>query len=236
MGSTRLPGKSMIEIGGKPLIKHLIERTRATTLIDQIVVATTTNPLDDPLASYVLNDLGVAVFRGSERDVLERYAAAAQFYGGDIIVRLTGDDPLKDPDVIDTVIETLIKGNGQYDYVSNTIIPTYPEGLDCEAFFTGALLLAANEATDFFDREHVTPYFYKNQNKFRCFNVSLPQENYSHIRWTLDTTADLDYFISLYTLLDDKKITPWRETLSLVSANEKLALLNRHSCRSDRYK
>ena len=235
MGSTRFPGKSLIEFGGKSLIQHAVERAKAASRVDQIIVATTTSEKDDCLADYVVQKLGMPVFRGHETDVLGRYAAAAQTFGGDVIVRLTGDDPLKDPAIIDLVIGHMVASGDTYDYVSNTILPTFPEGLDCEAMVAERLQEAAAEATKSYDREHVTPFFYNNPDRFRIFNVALPFENHSQVRWTLDNEADLYYFRELFKLIDSDRILPWRDVLAVVNQHTELTRVNATSIRSDRY-
>ena len=167
MGSSRLPGKVLAEIYGQPLLGILISRVKSSKFIDQIVVATTTERTDDILCDWLTGE-GVAYFRGSERDVLDRFWQCAKLYRADVIVRVTADDPLKDSGIIDEALGMLM-GSETVDYVSNTLNPTYPEGLDVEVFRFSSLEKANSEATLESEREHVTPYIWKNRVKFKIF-------------------------------------------------------------------
>ena len=155
MGSTRLPDKVMKPIGGVPMIAILLARLARATEVDEIVVATSADPRNQPLADLV-NSLGYKCSRGSENDVLERYVLAARSANADVVVRITGDCPLVDPVLVDEVIRqfNVLK----VDYFSNTSPPTYPDGLDIEVFKMASLERAAYETSKPFDREHVTPY------------------------------------------------------------------------------
>lgn len=234
MGSTRLPGKSLMDLAGKPVIHHLVDRARAARSIDRVVVATTTAASDDPLAAF-LAGLGVDVFRGSETDVLDRYAGAARRFGGDLVVRLTGDDPLKDPAVIDQVVGRLLAEPARWDYVSNTIRPTFPEGQDTEAFPAARLFEAAAEAADPYEREHVTPFFYRHPERFRVLNVT-HEPDLSFHRWTLDTEADLAFFRTVLAELDGAdRMVAMPEVLALIARRPDIAEINRQVARSAQY-
>jgi glutamate-1-semialdehyde 2,1-aminomutase len=187
MGSSRLPGKVLRPIEGKPLIERLLQRLARAQLVDRVVVATTTDARDDELA-FVVRELGYSVKRGSVDDVLERFRETVLDYpDADLIVRITGDCPLIDSEVVDLVIEHAIKSGSPY--TSNVIPPTYPDGLDVEVFTREALLSAADKATSTFDREHVTP-FIQREAAGLCSNVT-NEEDFSHLRWTVDESADL---------------------------------------------
>ncbi len=194
MGSTRLPGKMLMNIAGKPAIEHVIERIRQAKRVEQIVLATTTAPADDALCRWA-KEREVLVYRGSEQDVLDRYYQCAKEYGARVVVRLTGDCPLLDPEIIDAVIGVFEDGN--CDYASNIHPPSYPDGLDVEVFSFQALEKAWTEAKFPSEREHVTPYMWKHPELFRMKNYELRIKgeavDMSTERWTLDTPEDLEF-------------------------------------------
>jgi spore coat polysaccharide biosynthesis protein SpsF len=223
MGSTRLPGKTLLEIAGKPFLLQLLERIAAARLVDQIVVATTKDPADQPIADAA-SGWGAGTFRGSENDVLDRFYKAATEAEAAIIIRITADDPFKDPDVNDLVVSRLID-NATLDYASNTIVPTYPEGLDVEVFTYEALARAWNEAKLPSEREHVTPYIWKHPEKFRIENVT-HEPNLSHLRWTLDYEADLNFTRAVYERLYRGQIFRMKDVLDLLDREPALAEMN----------
>lgn len=189
MGSTRLPGKMMMTILGKPVIQQVFERVDASKLINELWLATTTNSEDDIISQWA-DQHGVFCFRGSSEDVLDRYYQANQIANADILVRVTGDCPLIDVVVIDAAIQYYCEGS--YDYVSNSQPPTYPDGLDVEVFSAKTLARAWAEATLTSEREHVTPYIWKHPELFRLGTVFCADDLSDH-RWTLDTQADFDF-------------------------------------------
>lgn len=193
MTSTRLPGKVLMPILGMPSIVFMVRRVQQSTRLDEIVVATSDDPSDDALAE-VLAHHGVACFRGSLDDVLDRLHGAASHYGADRVVRLTGDCPLMDADLIDNALAILATGTA--DYVSNVDPPTYPDGLDVEAFTFEALHRAWQEAALPVEREHVTPYIRTHKNLFRnvCWSGL---SDLSGLRWTVDHPDDLEYVRAL---------------------------------------
>ncbi len=196
MGSTRLPGKVLADIGGMPAIGHLLRRAGRARQVDALWLACSTAAADDPLADYV-RGLGVSVFRGDEHDVLSRYAAVAAETRADVIVRLTGDCPLIDPAVIDAVVARF--HSADVDFASNTLQRSYPDGLDVEVFGRDALARADREARDPFLREHVTPYIHGRHKErlpwgYFSHDQVVFEADFSHLRWTLDTAADL-YFL-----------------------------------------
>lgn len=188
MSSTRLPGKVMRPILGEPMIARQIERLRRCETLDRLVVATSLDPSDDPLAAHV-EGLGVRVFRGALDDVLGRFQGAALAFGPAAhVVRLTADCPLADPEVIDACVRLhLVSGA---DYTSNTLQRTYPDGLDVEAMTAAALAAAAAEAEAPFEREHVTPFLYRRPERFRLAQLT-QRRDLSDRRWTVDTAEDL---------------------------------------------
>lgn len=184
-GSTRLPHKVMKRVAGIPMIELLLKRLSEASNISQIVVATSVNPNNHELADHVTK-LGFNVFQGSEDDVLERYYLAAQKFNADVIVRITGDCPLVDANLVDEIIRFFKLGN--FDYASNTLAPTFPDGLDVEVFTMKALEKAFLLASSAYDREHVTP-FIKNSPEFSRGNF-VNEDDYSHMRWTVDEDVD----------------------------------------------
>lgn len=198
MSSTRLPGKVMKPLAGRPMIERQLERLRRCETLERIVVATSDDPSDDVLAAH-LESIGVPVFRGSLTDVLARYLGAARAFGIEgQMVRLTADCPLADPGVIDDCVR-LHRELG-VDYVSNGRRRTYPHGLDVEVFEVGALEIAGREATDPYDREHVTPFIYRHPERFSLGELVQATDE-SHLRWTVDTPEDFDFVARVYAAL-----------------------------------
>jgi len=191
-GSTRLPGKILMPLGGIPVIKLIIDRIKKCTEIDDVILATTVHERDDPVA-VLCNELKVRCFRGSESDVLDRYYSAAELFelrDDDIVVRITGDCPLIDPEVCDNVIALLKSSDA--DYVSNTVTRSYPDGLDCEAMRYAALKESWQEAGSEYEREHVTQYILKHPKIFKIENYTYHQD-FSYMRWTLDEPEDFEF-------------------------------------------
>jgi spore coat polysaccharide biosynthesis protein SpsF len=201
MGSTRLPGKVMKEVCGKPLIAHMIERLRHAKLVETIVVATSTDGTNDKMCD-LLSDLGVTVFRGSENDVLERFYETAVKYGLKYIVRLTADCPLIDPAIVDRFIAEFFAQGA--DHLCGT--PRLAEGLDTEVFTFKGLEQAHRQATKKSEREHVTQYFHNNPNLFKLVKVENETDD-SRYRITVDEDADFEVvsrvFAALYTGQND---------------------------------
>ena len=191
MGADRLPGKVVAPIMGRSVLSLLIERVKRARTVDEIVVATTTNAEDDRIAVLAEKE-GVKVFRGSEKDVLGRVLAAARKCHGDIVVRLTGDNPLTDPDYIDKGVKLFL--SGKYDYVANDNVElTMPRGLDVEIFSVKDLEKISRMTSDPDDREHVTRFFYRHPKEFRLKAFG-PSEKDRLEGWHLavDTKEDLD--------------------------------------------
>ena len=201
MGSSRFPGKALADICGRPMIWHVIERARRASRINQIVVATTDRRSDDSIADFCA-DQALACFRGSEHDVLDRFYQAAKKFDAQSVVRITGDCPLIDPNVIDRVIDRF--ADGKWDYASNTLRYTYPDGLDTEVFSFAALERAWHEATKSSDREHVTPFMKCEPFAVRSVenNKALPMG--APLRWTVDYPSDLEFVRRIYSKLDGR--------------------------------
>lgn len=198
MSSTRLPGKVMAPVLGVPMIGRQVERLRYATCIDKLVVATSSDPSDDPLAAYCASQ-GIAVFRGSLNDVLGRFAGAmAQHVDAEVVIRLTADCPLTDGSVVDAVVERHLSSGA--DYTSNTASRTFPHGLDVEVARASALLDAWQEAQDAYDREHVTPFIYRRPERFHLEGVKRAP-SLAHLRWTVDVHEDLEFVRDVYARL-----------------------------------
>jgi spore coat polysaccharide biosynthesis protein SpsF len=197
MGSTRLPGKVTIDICGKPMLAHVVERAVAISGIDEIVVATSTLQADGEI-EVLSGVLGVPCFRGDEQDVLSRYFDTAVEYKAEAIVRITADCPLLDPEISEKVISAYNRVNP--DYVSNILQRTYPRGLDTEILGFETLETAHKEAKEKPDREHVTRYVWRQPERFDLLSVT-GQEDLSSWRWTVDTSEDLRLVRMIYSEL-----------------------------------
>ena len=188
MGSTRLPGKVLEDLDGRPVIAWVTTAAAAIPGVESVTVATSEETADDPLAAWCREN-GMTCVRGPLDDVLARYDHAARETGADVLLRLTADCPFLDPDVAGQVL-TLLQLQ-EADYATNTQPPTWPDGLDCEAFTASALSRAVSEATRPSEREHVTPYFYNNRQTFRMANLRCPIPDLEGHRWTVDDPDDL---------------------------------------------
>lgn len=223
MGSSRLPGKVLQEIGGESMLAHAVHRTQRIHGIAEVVVATSDRQEDQAVAAECKR-LNVQVFCGSENDVLDRFYKAASLYQAQAVLRITSDCPLLDPAVATQVIQAFCKERP--DYASNTLVRTYPRGLDTEVMSMEALARAWREATDAYQRAHVTPYLYEHPELFRLLSVE-GDPDYSHHRWTVDTAEDLAVVREVYARLGDSSFF-WREVLTLLEKEPQLAQVNRH--------
>ena len=189
MGSTRLPGKVLMNVDEKnPILYHVITQLQNCKFIDKIIVATTELKEDNRIEEFVTS-MNIDCFRGSSNNVLERYYRCAQKFSLSTIVRITADNPLIDPTIVDDVIN--IFTSNSFDYVSNAHISrSFPYGTETEVFSFNALEKAWKNAKTDYDKEHVTPYFYSNPDKFNIFDV-INKKNISYLRWTVDKADDL---------------------------------------------
>jgi len=237
MGSSRLPKKVMMDLAGRPVLLHVIDRLKHVSRVDEIIVATTTDPSDDCVEEQC-RIWGVPVFRGPVDDVLARYYSAVQSIllargPVDAIVRITADCPLLDPSVVDSIVGGMIAG--QYDYVSNIDPPTYPDGLDVEVFSKGALEVAFSSATLPSEREHVTPYI-RNNPRFKKFN-HLHEPDLSKIRLTLDTEKDFLLISRIYqSLYRPGEIFHLDDVLRLLEKEPALLEINAEHERNEGYR
>jgi spore coat polysaccharide biosynthesis protein SpsF len=193
-----------MDIAGQPMVSRVVQRTRQARMLTEVVLATSTEQRDEPLATLAAR-LGVPCFRGSEVDVLNRFVGAAQAFNADLVVRLCADCPLLDGAVIDRVVRVFQESKG-IDYVSNNLARTYPLGLDAEVFTRDALVRANLEASSPYDREHVTPYIYKHPELFSLRSV-IRSSDLSAYRLTVDEAADLEVIRQIYQYFQDRDFT-----------------------------
>ena len=227
LGSNRLPGKVILPLGETNVLGLMVQRVKKAKQISEIIIATTTNTMDDILCDEA-SKLGVSVFRGDELDVLSRVCKAALKSNADVIVRLTADCPLMDGHLIDEALAEFLASD--YEYYSNVIDRSFPDGLDIEIFSVETLVTTARECTDPWSREHVTPYMragsdleVKNGN-FRVGHFK-SSANFAHLRWTLDTASDYEFFCALAE--HDVANLGWLEIISLITKNSDLLMWNR---------
>lgn len=233
MGSTRFPGKVLEEIAGHPMIWQVVNRVRMARTVDNVTVATSTESSDRAVADFCAKE-GIPCFRGSETDVLDRFYQAAKVFKADAIVRITADCPLVDPQVVDKVVSTYLQDG--YDYVTNTMRYTYPDGLDVEVFSFSALEIAWHEARFPAERQHVTPYI-RRSGRFRLHNVESEVDLSSrNLRWTVDETADLEFVRAIYAQFGNGQ-TPFglADVLQLLEEEPHLVEINAGKIRNEGY-
>lgn len=230
-GSSRLPNKVLKEICGKPMLQHIIERVKMCENVDQVIVATTVRDNDQAIAD-ICEQIGIDCYRGSESDVLDRYYQAACLYKPENVIRVTADCPLIDSKLIDEIIETHVKGN--YDYTSNTLVETYPDGLDAEVFTFNALKKAWEEAALASEREHVTPYI-KFKSDYKRYSVER-EPSLKEKRWTVDTNEDFDMVLRIYdALYKDSQYFGTDEILHFLSEHGEIETINSGIIRNEGY-
>jgi len=222
MGSTRLPGKVLMDLEGETVLARVLNRLRRASLITDLLVATTDRAEDDAIVKEC-RSLSVSVSRGDQDDVLDRYFRAAQLAKADVVVRITSDCPLIDPDVTDKTIAAFLETRP--DYAANSLVLTYPRGLDTEVMSFAALGKAWQGARKPYEREHVTPYIYEHPTDFKLLSVT-DDEDHSKQRWTVDTAEDLEFVRAIYARLKSSSF-PWREVLDLLDREPALLELNR---------
>lgn len=231
--SSRLPGKVLKPILGKSMLHHQIERIQRAKTPARLVLATSRNPEDDAVAT-VGQSAGIDVYRGSLEDVLDRFYRAAEPFAPTHVVRLTGDCPLTDPNIIDAVTRFAV--DGDYDYASNSIRPTFPDGLDVEVATFEALQTAWREATTKSDREHVMPFLHRQSDRFRLGNYE-NEEDLSALRWTVDEPADFTFVEAIYhALYPTKPAFDSTDVLAYLAKNPSLASLNSRFVRNEGFK
>ncbi len=225
LGATRLPGKTLADIAGHPMLAHVASRAQAIPRVTEVVIATSTKPADDTIVRFAHN-AGIPCVRGSEEDVLDRFRLAAAERDADVIVRVTADCPLLDPEVAGLVVDEYLRRQGEIDYVSNVHPPTYPDGLDTEVFSRDALEAACRQASEAADREHVTSYIWSHPESFRLDNVRYARDLSAH-RWTVDTEADLAFVRAVFDSFGERRRPiGMSDVLSLLQERPDLRRLN----------
>lgn len=240
MSSTRLPQKVMADISGKPMLWHVINRVRHAQMVEKIIIATIENDENKKILD-IASAMGIDVFAGSENDVLDRYYQAAKQYNADIIVRVTGDCPLVDPQIIDKATGYFLKNH--YDYVSTGHIinkentgSNYPDGLDTEVCSFKALEKAWQEAKLSSEREHVTSYIWSHPELFKIKGLNKRGKDLSHLRWTVDEARDLKFIREVYRRLHKKNsIFYMEDILKLLEKNPQLTTINNHIKKDEGY-
>lgn len=225
MGSSRLPGKVLAPVLGQPLLAHLIQRVRPARCLDQLVVATTRLPQDDPIETLA-HDLETPCFRGAVADCLDRYYQAAKQFHAGVVVRLTGDCPLVDGAFVDWGITQYRSATPPLDYLNSLLSHTFPLGLEVEVFSFAALETAWQEDTTPAGREHVTPFFYRHPERF-CIGSPASSCDYSSMRWTVDTAEDLIFVRQVYEHFGCSTFS-WQEALAVVRKHPEWQAINQH--------
>lgn len=229
-GSTRLPGKVLMDIAGKPMLWHVIDRVKRCKTIDQIVVATTEQDKDKAIIELA-RKCGVETFAGSEDDVLDRYYQAARRYNADVIVRITSDCPLIDPIIVDKVVAYYKDNMDNIDYVNTA--PSFPEGVDTEVFSFNALETAWKGAKKRYEREHVCIYMHENPAIFRLATIE-NDEDLSHIRFTVDTKEDLTAVKEIFRhLYKDEGVFHTQDVLTLLEEKPEIMEINKNALRNE---
>lgn len=224
-GSTRLPGKVMMDLAGEPMLVRVVNRSRRAARVDEVVVATTTLAADDVIARLSA-ERGWPCFRGSEADVLDRYYRAALTHRAELIVRITSDCPLIEPTIVDRVVDVFLAGQPRLQYVSNAVPRrTFPHGLDMEAVRFDALEEAWKSDQNPAWREHVTPYVNRNPDRFPSALVSHDRDC-SSMRWTVDTADDMRFVRAVYERFGGRDDFGWREVLQLLEREPALMSIN----------
>ncbi|MBE2219555.1 MAG: glycosyltransferase family protein [Ignavibacteria bacterium] len=229
-GSTRMPGKVMLEAAGKPLLLHMIERVQQAKFAGKIVVATTCEPEDDIIAELCAHN-NVECFRGSTNDLLDRHYKAALSFSADVVLKIPSDCPLIDPAVIDRVIEYFIRHRNQFDYVSNLHPATYPDGFDVEIFSFNALYKACRNAYKEYEREHTTPFIWNNPGMFKLGNIAWETGkdlSRSH-RFVLDYSEDFYVIKEIFErLYYSNKFFTLEDIIDLISVYPLIGDINKH--------
>lgn len=231
MGSTRLPGKVLLPLAGKPVLEHVVTRLRRCHTFKTVVLATSTDPSDDPIVRWChQND--VSYYRGSLNDVLDRYYQAATAYQADAIVRITADCPAIDPHVVDEVVVGFLAG----DYDAFSLAGEFPDGLDCQVFSYAAIARAWREATLPSEREHVGPYIEKTHPELFKTGGMIIFHNQGHHRWTLDEPRDYLFLQQVFErLFKESHVFTSEDVLRLLASEPELMRLNSGIIRNEGY-
>jgi spore coat polysaccharide biosynthesis protein SpsF len=226
MGSTRLPGKVLADLEGRTMLERILARLARARGLSLVTVATTTLAEDDPIAS-LCRDRGIECVRGSPTDVLDRYHVAARMTEADVIVRITGDCPLIDPDLVNECVKAYLSAAPPVDLALNRLpwARTYPIGLDTEVLGRKALDVAWREAQEPYQREHVVPFLYENLDRFKMIHLQA-EADYGRYRWTVDTPEDLEAVRAILRCFPGRDDFGWRDVLALMDRRPDLAAIN----------
>lgn len=223
MGSTRLPGKVLIDIVGKPMLWHIVNRLKWSKLIDKIVIVTSTNEKDETILEFGEKE-GIETYAGSENDLVDRHYQAAKKFKANVMVRITADCPLVDPKIVDKIINYFL--GGKFDYVSNVEKPTYPDGLDVQVFSYSALETMWKKAKKF-EREYFPIYIKLHPEMFKIGSVE-QERDISHMRWTVDYEEDLKFVREIYKrLYKEDEIFYMEDVLRLLKHHPELIDINK---------
>lgn len=223
-GSSRLPGKVLLPLAGAPLLSRMVERLRAITTPVELVVATTWETSDDPI-ERLCRDIDIRCFRGHPTDCLNRHLGAAQAVGADTVVKIPSDCPLIDPSIVDRVLA--VWAGEHYDYLSNLHPPSWPDGQDVEVMTMAALTEADRVAEKPLEREHTTPFFWEQPERFRVGNVSHTEDLYSHNRWVIDYPEDYTFLQRVFdALYQDSSVFSVEDVLGLLRREPELRQIN----------
>jgi spore coat polysaccharide biosynthesis protein SpsF len=228
MTSSRLPGKVLMDLGGRPLLEQMLDRLQRAATLDEIVLATTVNASDDPVVELA-RAKGIGHFRGSEDDVLSRYIGAARAARAELVVRVTSDCPLIDPEVLDRVVARALDDTAPCDYASNTLQRTYPRGLDVEALHVDVLERIGRMARSRPAREHVTYFLHAERRDLFVIADVVQEQDDSELRWTVDTPEDLELVRRIYATAGlPQRWRSYPELVQLVRAVPELVTFNAH--------
>ena len=226
MASSRLRGKILQEIEGKPMLAWVVDQARKARRVDEVIVATTTDPSDDPVEEFC-RQRAITCYRGSMHDVLDRFYQAARLAQAEVVVRFTADCPLIDPQLVDEVVAEFLRSGA--DFAANRLPPpfkrTYPIGLDTEVASFSALERAWKEATARHDREHVMPYLYEVEGRFHVVRLEYKQD-FGWMRWTVDTAQDLELIRQVAARLKGRPDFTWLDVVAIFQREPELAQIN----------
>ena len=226
MGSSRLPGKVLKKVKGKPILLHMINRVMRAKTINQVVVITSKNTQDNLIEDFCINN-NIEVYRGSELDLLDRHYKAALIYKADFVIKIPSDCPLTDPELIDRVANLWIDNHEKYDYVSNYHPPSFPDGLDVEGCTIEALSDAWIHAKKDYEREHTFPYIWDQPDKFKIGNLLNPYgDMFMSYRWTLDYEKDLEFIKKIFDEFKDKEFFSFKDVLNLLNNKPYISEIN----------
>lgn len=230
MTSTRLPNKVLMDLGNKTVLGQVFYQLSFSKMINNVVLATSNDISDDKLEKWAI-DNNVNYFRGDLNNVLRRFYHAARTYKADIVVRITADCPLIDPEIVDIIIKEFLIGD--YDYYSNTNPPTFPDGLDTEVFTFKALEEAYFNAKLLSEIEHVTPYIRNQPEKFKIGNY-LSNFNYENLRWTIDNKEDYEFLKKIFnSLISNDSFISYKQVIDFLSKNAEIQKINSHLQRNE---